>query len=212
MVFEPYLRLSVRGTLPGGESWSINPTFYPKGGSTISTASLNAALTAAKAVPIGTAFNNVRGVPAPITSGRLELRQGVKGTLVDAVEQTWANTSATSATKPYQTALVLSMRTGLVGHSNRGRLYWPALGAAIGANDLRIVDASCQQYAQQAYEWLTGIASAISGSGILDTSLAVISNTTGARSDVQYIEVGNVLDVQRRRRDKAVESRFRYPA
>lgn len=210
-----YMRLTIAGQLPGGEVWSVNPTFQAgSGGAPAPTPSeMSAAVQAARSVTTPAPLLGLMSTVGSITRMRLEARSFARG--LEAVGEaavTPPRAGVGSATKPFQTSVVLSLRTPYPGGRNRGRLYWPGLAAAISNADLRIGAAGCQSIAQAAWEYLIALAVAMQTSLNMTTVPTVVSGTAGTVQPVTYVEVGDVLDVQRRRRDKAVESRYRYPA
>lgn len=117
-----------------------------------------------------------------------------------------------TATKPYQTACVISLRTALAGASRRGRLYWPALGASISGNRLQ----SPTDEATVAGNWRDFMEDVITNWGLTALGLrpVVVSETLATVTPVTNVLVGDVLDTQRRRRDEMPEvySSVPYPA
>ena len=204
------LKLSIRGTLPGGEAWSVNPIFDAFNAyDGVEANDMNAVALAVRAVSVPDSLKNLMSSGAAITSFRLEGRTG-GNELVLAAEAAPASGSITGlgvATKPYQTSVVASLLTGFAGASRRGRLYWPALGAGINSN-LRLNSPSAPTTAADMSAYLRAIQTAISGqTKFAGSRLVVFSQKLGIKTPVTDISVGDVLDVQRRRRDTAVESR-----
>lgn len=202
----------INGSLPGGEVWSVNPRFFGNFGPDIT----NYPDLLAWATNIA-ALNSGNVLPAPlrallspsgaVVSIRCEYRDA-SDRLQQAAEVALPSPApgTGSATKPFQTSLVSSLLTGRPGRSYRGRLYWPALGAIISASDLRLSDVNAQSYCTAVGQFLTAVQNAApAGTGV---TLGVVSQTLSTRSAVTRIEVGDVLDVQRRRRDSLVEGRF----
>ena len=208
-----YIRVSLRGTLPGGEAWSVNPCFNESTNIiTWNQAEGNAAAIAIGAIVPPAALRELASTQAPLASIRVE-RRGDNDALIGAAEAAytagWAGTAG--ATKPYQSSVVLSLRSTTPGASGRGRLYWPALGAAIQTTNLRLFTPTPANIAAGAVSYLDGIETALKNAfhpspALIDFHLAVVSRTTGQRHDIARIEVGDILDTQRRRRDKAVET------
>ena len=205
-----YIRLGIKGTLPGGEAWSVNPTFDAFNSyQGIDASELNAVALAVRAVSVPAVLRNLLSSAADITSFRVEGRNSATDLVMaaEAAPSGGAISGTGSPSKPYQTSIVASLLTGFAGASNRGRLYWPALGAVIGTN-LRLSTPTPAAFAEAMANYLTAIQGAISGvAGFSDSTLVVYSPTTGTKRVVTEISVGDVLDIQRRRRDKAVESR-----
>lgn len=115
-----------------------------------------------------------------------------------------------SASKSPQDAIVVSMRTSTPGARGRGRLYWPALGVSLTSEfalssptPAAIALASAQLFKlvgdQITAEWAAN-------SMAVTPELAVRSVTDHQSRKVERLQVGSVLDTQRRRRDKLIES------
>lgn len=110
-------------------------------------------------------------------------------------------------TKVPQTALVISSLTGRAGRSYRGRSYWPAAGAAVSTSTGRLSSPANSGVATDFKALVQMIASHAPGSP--KPVPAVYSGKASVVTPVTQYEVGNVLDTQRRRRDKLVEARAR---
>lgn len=208
-----YIRVLLTGGLPGGESWSVSPAFNE------TTDVLNwdqlMGQDAADAIAHRALGDDLRGMlstAATLVRVRVE-RRADSHELIGAAEQAWTGGGSTSiiATKPYQTSLVCSLRTNVPGGRGRGRIYWPALGAPISETTLRVSPVTTQAVATAMSAYLDGIETDLKNNlqpvgSLIDYRLCVVSLVGGFRTDVQRIDVGDVLDVQRRRRDKAVEA------
>lgn len=198
--------IRILGSLPGGEVWSVNPKF---GGTPVEgyedlllwAENIEAQI---ETGAIGAPLRNAMSSAAAITGVRVE-HIGANGRLAQAAEVTLATplVGAGSATKPFQTAMVFSLRTGRPGRSSRGRLYWPALGTTISTTTLRLELAVREAYLDAAVDFLTALQTAAPAGATV--ALAVVSQTTGVNTAVDQIQVGDILDTQRRRRDSAVE-------
>jgi hypothetical protein len=210
-----YMRVSIKGQLPGGEVWSINPCFAVPGVSEEDpgAANLLAAATAVAGITPGTALLTALSTVGNITQARIELRTFV-GPLVMAGEFTRATplVGTSNPTKPFQTSIVASLRTPFAGASNRGRLYWPYLGGALTTSGLRLDSPSNLTAATGMWTYLKAMEAAIRTATGIQVVLAVVSKKLAKAEEVMYVEVGDVADVQRRRRDKLVELRARFPA
>jgi hypothetical protein len=207
----PYWAVSLRGSLGAEENWSVNPRFAYSIGHDWNQDEFNAIAAAVAAVVIPTPLNDVRSSTALPVSVRVESRED-NGTLNGAGESAWsASAGSTAATKPPQTAIVLSLRTATPGASGRGRLYWPGLTAVINANTLRMSQATINGLSAAAVTYLRNIQDAIKATanpvGSAEVvELCVVSPKNGNHKRVTSIQVGDVLDVQRRRRDKLRET------
>lgn len=201
----------ILGELPGGEVWSVNPKYGP-GPAGLKT-SYEELLAWAEGIVglnddliLPASLRSLISSAASISSIRCEYR-GSNGDLVQAAEAvpTSPVPGTGSANKPFQTSLVSSLLTGRPGRSYRGRLYWPAMGAIISFNDLRVPDTNLQQYTEAIGLVLEQIAAI--GEPENDATLSVVSETLSVLTPVTQISCGDVLDVQRRRRDSLIEGR-----
>lgn len=153
-----------------------------------------------------------------ITGWRVELRsederilsvaEGVKATPFAGLQ---------TPTKTPQDAIVFSLRTSTPGARGRGRMYWPAVGTTL-SNQFQLTAPTSAEVAGAAKTWLNAIGTEMNASYIADASalrvaLAVRSTTDHVCRDVTQIQVGTVLDTQRRRRDalKETYSSVSYP-
>lgn len=203
--------IRIQGTLPGGEVWSVNPRFVVTDRTAIEDydallAWAEAIRTHIVALPNTNALLANMSTAVAITSIRAEwiTAAGTMGMAAEAVFNS-PKTGAGLATKPYQTSLVSSLLTGRPGRSYRGRLYWPLLGVSVSSDTLRVNAAQLQgisdavrnllRFLQDGFDFEPGLV------------LAVVSQTRNAATPVTQISCGDVLDVQRRRRDAVAESR-----
>lgn len=207
----PHNVVRIQGAMPGGEVWSVNPRFIPNFGGPITAyadllAWANAIPALLAALPTATGIRQNLSSSATITVVRTEYID-VAGRLDQAAEVVLTTPVAGggAATKPFQTAIVTTLETGRPGRSYKGRLYWPALGAAIDAGTLRVATANTAALAGQVAQLLADIATAAPGDE--EVVPAVVSQTSNVATAVQQVSVGNVLDTQRRRRDALEEAR-----
>lgn len=115
-----------------------------------------------------------------------------------------------SASKTPQDSLVFSLRTSTPGARGRGRMYWPAIGAALGP-DFKLTSPTATSVALAAATLADLVGDQINAewsanSIVVTTELAVRSTTDHASRKVERIQVGDVLDTQRRRRDNLPET------
>lgn len=108
---------------------------------------------------------------------------------------------AGSTSKPFQVTRCISLQTGLPGARYRGRIYVPALSAAISGSGKSTPPAGYLTawksiMGQVELEW----------AGSAPISLGVYSAAADVVTPVTQLRVGDVLDTQRRRRDALVES------
>ena len=103
--------------------------------------------------------------------------------------------------KPYQSAIVASLRTGVPGGSHRGRMYWPGTAAVVGSNGLM---SGATSYAADVHEVLTLFQN--TSMAYNEVRPAIYSSTQDSLTAVSSIRVGDVVDTQRRRRDNLPET------
>jgi hypothetical protein len=201
------LRVSLQGTLPGGEEWSVNPCFtLDDTGTTVTYDQLNTVVSAINSISIPTSVRLMQSTSTNNTGCRVEARKltGELEALAEGVRGTAIPGTGTSA-HSYQTALVTSLRTAQAGATGRGRVYWPATGMIVSASSLRPSAADVTSALAGVKTYLAAITTAIAPT-LGSAPLIVWSRSSGGRYLVNRLLMGDVLDVQRRRRDAAVES------
>jgi hypothetical protein len=204
-----YVRVSILGTSTGGEVWSINPTFDPTGefGSTVDQTALDAAADAISARTPGVFLLSTLSTALTITGCRVEVRDDSTDALIGIsiqVRPTPLSGTGTPLRGP-QSAMVVSLRTNTPGGSGRGRIYWPFVGVGV-TTQLRIngtdVASALSSFSTYFHGMETDLATAFPTIGF---DLAVRSRLTHSTPHVNKLQIGNVVDTQRRRRDKLVE-------
>lgn len=203
------LRVSVQGALPGGEVWSVNPVYSIGGdfGAPVSAAQALTIATAIDALTISAGITGIFAAGTTITGNRVEARalNGVLETQAEHVRGAPVNGTVAASPHPYQTAVVCSLRTTTPGPSGRGRLYFPATGATLAIGNYRMTPAVVNSTLLGIKTLLSGIQGAIDVT--LDgVALAVWSRKTLALHVVNNVQMGDVLDTQRRRRDALTEN------
>lgn len=208
-----FMRLSIKGTLPGGEVWSVNPIFARYGlinGTLDYAGALQRVVAASNVVVPATLTDSMGGVAnTKITEFTLEGRtaEGVLEVAASALK-TIGGTGSTNA-HPAQSAVVCSLRTNTPGASGRGRLYWPAIGRSIDAATLRMASATVGSMATSFNDYLSQLGNAINIGEIGTWGKFQLSVWSRARKDFYVVErlmVGDVIDTQRRRRDALPEN------
>lgn len=200
------IRVSLKGGLPGGERWSINPCFHVISAAEITYSQLLTMGTAINAITIPAGVRALWSNSTNYTGVQLEARSssGVLEALAD-VPMVGNVPGNGSGALPFQSAAVLSLRTNRPGGSGRGRLYLPATGLALNSSTLRIDTTVRDTAVTGAKTWLSGIQTAIEAV-VPNTPLAVWSRSTLGKFSVTKILMGDIVDVQRRRRDSVAES------
>jgi hypothetical protein len=110
-----------------------------------------------------------------------------------------------SVVHPFQTSWVTSLRTTQVGPSGRGRLYWPATGVTLDPDTYRPIAGTVAAALAGVKTYLGGIQTAVRVT-FASSTLTVWSRKLATSNMVTSIQMGDILDVQRRRRDALVES------
>ena len=204
-----YVRVSILGAAPGGEVWSINPVFDPTGefGTTVNQAALDAACDAITAISPGSGLLSLMSTALTITGARVEVREDAGDELMAISIQPRATPLAGTGVpvRGSSAALVFSLRTDTPGASGRGRLYWPNVASAITTQlRMQVTDVTSAMNAMATY--LHAIESALATAfPTIGFDLAVRSKVQQASHHVNKLQVGNVIDTQRRRRDKMIE-------
>lgn len=206
-----YMKVIIRGTLPGSEVWSCGLAFVSDGmtSAPISQTDMNALATAISAIDVPPSLRTMMSTSAAVIGARVEHRSS-GGTLISVGEGARSTPliGAGQATKPAQCSFVVSLRTPVPGRSGRGRVYWPALGAPMVPTSLRMTMLSVEETIDGFRTYTRAMRTAIDttlGSG--NSVLAVRSERQQTEHWVSVIEGGDVIDTQRRRRDKLVENR-----
>lgn len=101
---------------------------------------------------------------------------------------------------PPQCCIVVSLRTALFNQAGRGRFYLPAFGVDVLAAG-RLPTTARSQVATAAQKMIQSL----NGAGY---TVCVYHRKTKTHDNVTTVNVGDVYDTQRRRRDKLVESRL----
>jgi hypothetical protein len=113
-----------------------------------------------------------------------------------------AGTSAATCL-PFQCAPVVSLRTATLSRAGRGRFYAPSL--AVDQVDAgRMLTAARNTLADAAEDLVQGLTA---GGG----NVVIYHRGLGTTSLVTSLDVGDVIDTQRRRRNKLIEARTSRP-
>lgn len=202
------LRISINGAMPSGEVWSVNPVYSVGGdfGAPVSQAQAQTIANAIAAAAVPSTLQGMWSSGTTMTGYRVEARSktGVLETQAESVRATPIAGNGLNP-HPFQTSAVISLRTALPGASGRGRLYWPATALGIDPTSLRISATPVTNTLAAVKTYLSAIQTAIDVT--LDgVALVVWSRKNHAITTVNRLELGNVFDVQRRRRDQLIEN------
>lgn len=203
------IRVSIMGAMPSGEVWSVNPVYRLGSGlgTTVSAAQCQTIATAIAARVVPTGLMNALSTSTTVTGCRVEAREmdGSLNAQAEAVKATPTAGNGGTTAHPYQTAIVASLRTSTVGARGRGRLYWPATGMLLTVATLRVSAANVSSILSGMKTYLSGISTDIDTT-LGGNTLGVWSRASADTHAVTSIQMGDVLDVQRRRRDQLIES------
>lgn len=108
--------------------------------------------------------------------------------------------TSTATCLPFQCAPVVSLRTATLTRRGRGRFYVPSL-AVDQVSAGRLLPAAQTALADGAEDLLTGLTSA-------GGTVVIYHRDLGTTSVVTSLDVGDVIDTQRRRRNKLIEARI----
>lgn len=109
-----------------------------------------------------------------------------------------------SITVPPQCSLVVSTLTGVAGRSNHGRMYLPCLSVSVGTTTGLMTAPTTAAVATSVANWLSLLRTrAIAGGAPLTP---IVSSTTGLSYIITAVRCDDVIDTQRRRRDKVAAS------
>lgn len=208
-----YVRLGIKGTLGPQEVWSVNPVIDPAGelDFPFDQGTFNAFVAALASQTVPGALLGLMSTACKITAFRAELRDTTEEGFIGAAETTLsAPIAGTGApTKTPQTSIVASLRSNTALASGRGRLYWPALGGITDATTLRISAANLESYGNAFSSYLTSICNLAKAQltpvSLVNFGVSIYSPTKRILTQANRVQVGDVLDVQRRRRDSMPE-------
>lgn len=212
-----YIKVIILGGMGSTEVWSCSTSWrnfelFP---ATMTQTMIESLATRIKTnvsgVGIGTALRSLISNQGEIRGFRVE-QHGEDEKLTNVAESFYAGPSVGtgSPSKTPQDAVVISLRTSTPGARGRGRVYWPAAGAGL-STDFRLAAPTPAQIALQAAQMFDLIGNQINAewaanSFAVTTELAVRSVTDHQSRKVERLQVGDILDTQRRRRDSMVEN------
>lgn len=152
---------------------------------------------------VNTALRTALSTSGTIDRVRIEYYNGT-GPLTSVVESSETPVAGlTTADQPYSSSVCLSLATGFTSSRRRGRMYWPALAAAVDGNGRFTGTTSNTQFAAAAVQLINMIKANYSGA--LDMEPGVYSTVDNDVTTVTAVRVGSIPDTQRRRRDNLVE-------
>ena len=122
------------------------------------------------------------------------------GKQLTGAEDTRTDAGTSTATcLPFQCAPVVTLRTATLSRAGRGRFYAPSL-AVDQVSAGRMLTTARDTLADAAEDLVQGLTSA-------GGNLVIYHRGSGSTTLVTSLDVGDVIDTQRRRRNKLIESR-----
>lgn len=205
-----HILYTIQGRSPGGEKWSIGLRTGAVSPPTEANLDLLAAMVAnhfQNMISTGTDGIQARN---PTTwffdsvTGRHVTELGITDVLGSPQVFTTQGQAATQY-QPDQIAVAVSLLTAKPGRSGRGRVYLPVLSIA-GIVNSRLTTAQAQAFATDFAVFLDAIKSDTTV-GVGPFPICIQSRKgPGVPPPVNRVQVGDVFDTQRRRRDKLVEN------
>lgn len=107
---------------------------------------------------------------------------------------------------PSEVAVCVSLETGILGRSYRGRSYLPGIAQAAAAADGTINPTYYENIAAQYAGLLTSLDAHVGGETESFMNIGVLSETKGIWTEIIGVKCGSVFDVQRRRRNGGPET------
>lgn len=219
-----YIKTIAKGTLGAGEVWScaISWGIFGTGGQGANQQLVDAILanllSGAPTTALPLPFKQLLSTNGALTGWRVEQRGEDERILALSEGLAVAPVVGQGApTKSPQDACVISLRSSTPGPTGRGRFYWPALGADLTLQYVMDVPTPASAVAG-ARTWLNAIGTAVNAAfGSLSIPSTVVLSVRSVKNhvcrDVTSLQVGSVLDTQRRRRDSLPEaySSVAYP-
>lgn len=204
-----YVRISLLGSLVGGETWSVNPAFIGNFSTQVpSQANLDtwsAAVAADVPSLVTQQLQNLMSQNAAVVGVRVTLF-GPDGKTAAYSEKRLSSPffGQGAQTAPATVAFAASLYTGIPGRQYRGRLFWPALRPTIDQTTGRYTGSALAATAAEFSSMLENLQNA--GGGPFDPVLAVWSGVRKAGTVVTSVRAGDIYDSQRRRKESLAES------
>lgn len=201
------IALSIGGTLGTKEIWTVNPFYQAPIADGYQNWEYEDAVERAQAVADISLPGTLRALLSTAgTRDRVKLQAyDTSDALAFSVPvfSSALQTGTGGPSKALQDSLVISLRTQAPGPSGRGRLYWPALGASLSSTGFELTTPNQTDVLDDAKTYLKAVRDALRGTSVGDFGyeLGVRSRKQGVTHFVSRLQVGSVLDTQRRRRD-----------
>lgn len=204
MANSPHIRLSIEGTIQNTQSWSTGVSVQGPAGAPTQAQWL-AWLTdvqAAFATYHDAANGAMHAISSQVSVKNLRAYYYPAGQTTSSGEGSVTSpfTGPDSAVLPAQCSVVHSLRTASTSRHGRGRMYIPALAAPMSSATLRLGTGVAGPYATA----LAAFLSSIGGLAIdsVPTAPVIAPRGAGALIPIVTVQVDNVIDTQRNRRNK----------
>lgn len=217
-----HLLINYHGELPGGEEWSVGfrTIAAQPDPSELQTYAQYAADCWQISANIANGFNAMN--PVGVTMTGCTVRQidinGKTVTVAEAAPQAPSGGTVANPQCPNQTAVTVSLLTAKAGRSYRGRVYLPVLAPGTLTSFGRISGGDVTflgQFMTALTGLLVGVAGVVNPPAVAPAALfrlAVQSKTSGQpAAPITSCKIGDVMDTQRRRRDKLIEAYTTFP-
>lgn len=212
-----YTRVIALGSFQGVEQWSTGASYsffataFGGFNQTQCESIVQRLITNVTSAAMPATLRALLSTSGTITGWRVETHQ--EDERISAVAENFYTTAIVgtgAASKSPQDAVVISLRSGTPGARGRGRMYWPALNATLGTG-FKMTTPLPATVAADARVLLKLIGdqlnAELAANSIVGTvELAVRSQSLHENNPVIRLQVGDVLDTQRRRRDALLES------
>jgi hypothetical protein len=206
----PYVKLVLSGTIDGVQDWSVGLACQTEPDATAEQLAAWLATVSPLVTTYWAAAGSIRAYQkAGFVLGKLtafaynEINTPSVASAELALTTPLVGTSPSEY--PTQASIVHSLKTGFTGRHNSGRTYWPCT-AAPGTTANRLLASQCLGLATSWAAFIRGLSTLIVNG---TTTTAVIVPASGATESrfVSEVQVGDIVDTQRRRRDKYIETR-----
>jgi hypothetical protein len=177
---------------------------------------LAALLTATTSATYPVDFKTALSTAGKFTGYRVDLMSEADKVLSTSVgDMATPITGTGSPSKTSADCIVISLRTPKPGPSGRGRWYFPALAQTLNYGNFTTNSPTADNMALAARTWLNAMGTAMNGYWIgLASALRVVLSVRSVKlhqnNNVVRIQVGSVMDTQRRRRDNIPETYVTY--
>lgn len=195
---DPFIRLTMKWQLPGGEVANCSTSWWNETATgEISDAIADALAT--RALAFWTDLSSAYTATCLYAGCKVSLI-ATDGVTVDSRERAIspAGGNLSESNLPSECAVCVSLRTQSASRAGRGRFFLPAPGAGRINTAGRLTSTVTDDIADAAVSFLAPVAT---GSLVP----VVASQTAAGHQPLTGVRVGDVLDVQRRRRDALVE-------